>query len=152
MESFSGELIPVIEKAEGNLSPLLASLPLFHKEILSQDECAQPESSSASVDRISKLLKTFQKLQEFHNQVHVSHETFSPNALRPKEFEVLYLGLSRAFYISPDDQEAGFGELIQHKWRWTEQNSGAPLIRKAINIQKNLLTAEYVSLPLSIKE
>ena len=152
MESFSSEIIPVIEKAEESLKPLLFSLPGFLKKNIFHETLSLPQSSSASVDRVSKLLKTYQKLQEFHNQVHLSHETLLLNASMPKEYEVLYLGLSRAFFISPDNLEAGFGELIQQKWIWTPQNPMSSVIRKAIHIQKNLSTAEYVSLPLSIKE
>lgn len=152
MESFSSALAPVIEKAEESLKTLLLSLPLFLKENLSHEELSLSQNSSASVDRVSGLLKTYQKLQEFHNQVHLSHETLLLNTSTPKEYEVLYLGISRAFFISPDDHEAGFGELIQHKWIWTAQNSLSHQIRKAIAIQKNFSTAEYVSLPLSIKE
>lgn len=152
-ESFFIPLIPALENAEANLKDLRLLLPPPLEEKLSHKvNFSSPQGASVSVERISELLKSYQKLQEFHNQVHVFHETLSLKDTKPKEYEVLYLGISRAFYLSSDDQESGFGELIQQKWVWTEQNSLSSSIRKAINIHKNLSTAEYVSLPLSIKE
>ena len=97
-------------------------------------------------------MTTCHKLHELHNQIHLGHEILSTEGSTPREFEVLYLGLSRAFYISADGQAAGYGEWIQKKWIWTEDPSLSPLIRKTLQIQKNLSTAEYVSLPLTLKE
>ena len=152
LETFSQDLIPVIEKAEKEIPLLVSPLPSFLKAQLSQEEGCESLSSSDPFERISKLLKLYQRIQDFLNQIHVTHETLLLGDFAPADYEVLYLGASRAFFISRDDQRAGWGELSSQKWIWTEQDSLSAVIRKAISIHRNLSTAEYVSLPLSIKE
>ncbi len=72
----------------------------------------------------------------------------SPDGGR-RQFDVLYLGLSQAYAVSPDNRLAGHGFRHNGNWNWSWNPEWANPIRQAIRIHQNDLPPRWVRLPVA---
>ena len=64
----------------------------------------------------------------------------------PRELDVLYLGLSRAWFVDAAGTFSGYGRPTPGGWVWTEDSGIASRVRKAIEMADNRVPPEFLSL------
>lgn len=107
-------------------------------------------------ERAQTLVGILTAIQEFDNNVTVATEIRETTSGEEVEVKVLFLGLSRGFYVDSAMTTAGIGRPIESVttggWNWVEQIDLADEINRAINIYENRESPTLVSLPMHIKE
>ena len=78
-----------------------------------------------------------------------SNPESSPYGGARREVDILYLGMSQAWYVDAEAKYAGYGVPGETGWVWTEDNSIATSARSAIDIQARRATPAFVKLPLA---
>ncbi len=66
-----------------------------------------------------------------------------------RHFDVLYLGLSQGYAVSPDQQLAGHGVRTAAGWVWLWDPDWADAVRRAIRIQRGELEPRRIWLPVA---
>lgn len=66
-----------------------------------------------------------------------------------RSVDVLYLGLSKAWFVDASGRYAGSGTPSTEGWQWTENNRIAGAVREAIEVQARRSPPVLVTLPLS---
>lgn len=98
-------------------------------------------------ERLQNIVGLLDQMEVFNNGIHVLNEVRNING-NNISLSVLYLGLSRAFYVNTDQGVAGYGTVDAEKgWTWTEDNSLVDQIDRAIRVYKSEIPAEFVLLP-----
>ena len=111
---------------------------------------APDKSTTAGVaERMQVIVGLLSQADKFNGQLSVAPEIRTRETGDKIQVSVLYLGLAQAWFVSPDGTYAGHGKPGTDGWIWTEDNTIAPLVEKAIAVSENSTVAEYVSLPLS---
>ena len=64
---------------------------------------------------------------------------------------VLYVGLSRAYFVDKTGAFCGVGTSSSSGWEWTIQPELGVAIQKVIGVYENSEPATFVSLPVTVK-
>ena len=106
-------------------------------------------------ERAQTLINILSAVQEFDSSITVAREIRTLTSGEQVEVKVLFLGLSRGFYVDSEGTTAGIGRqsggVSEGGWNWVEQPNLASGILKAINIYENRESPALVSLPLQIR-
>jgi len=125
-------------------APLLETFPV--------SPGALAESGGEGVPRIKgvqTLLAFLSGLEAAQNRFHAVRETVEIDGSR-RQVDVLYLGMARAWGVSPDDTWAGTGTPGPDGWTWSSGGVEPEAARAALNVYRHQITAELVPLPLSV--
>ena len=68
---------------------------------------------------------------------------------KKREVEILYLGLTQAWFVDPSGNYAGYGLPTAEGWGWIDDTSLAPSVRQAISILSREEAPAFVSLPIA---
>lgn len=131
-------LFPIIPESLGQ------SLPLDAAELT-----AEKSGENARVRRSQELLAVLSGLEAMQNRFHVERERIETGGQR-RQVDVLYLGLARAWAVSPDGTWAGIGRPGETGWEWTAGGVDPLQVQKALQVHNRQITAELVPLPLHI--
>ena len=105
-------------------------------------------------ERAQTLISILSAVQKFDNSFTVANEIRTLSSGKEIEVKVLFLGLSRAFYVDSEGVVAGIGRQNNSRsdggWNWVEQPELAGEVLKAINIYENRESPALISLPLQI--
>lgn len=155
LKAASAEFKQEIEAYEVRLKALLPGLPapLAERiEPVAKNIPEDPENTEQSLSsRFVTILGILNEVDKFNREIHVEVELRDLGNGASAEVSVLYLGISRAYYVSNDGLAAGTGVPSPEGWSWTPDNSIAEAVTQAIAIQRNEEPAAYVQLPLSIQ-
>lgn len=155
LKAASAEFKQEIEAYEVRLKALLPGLPapLAERiEPVAKNIPEDPENTEQSLSsRFVTILGILNEVDKFNREIHVEVELRDLGNGASAEVSVLYLGISRAYYVSNDGLAAGTGVPSPEGWSWTPDNSIADAVGQAIAIQRNEEPAAYVQLPLSIQ-
>ena len=153
LKSASELVTEQLPSLEAGLRRLIKSLPPSLKDTLDSliKRLPEPdkESSSGVAERMQVIAGLLSQMDKFNGQLTVAQEIRKSLAGENIQVRVLYLGLSQAWFVSPDNTFAGHGKPSPDGWVWTEDPSLAPVIQKAIAINENSAVASYVNLPAS---
>lgn len=112
--------------------------------VLARLETADSEASLQ--DRYRDLLTVLGEAGQFDRTLTIDSEIRAIDG-EQVEVQVLYLGLARAWYVDRAGRHAGTGIPTAEGWRWTENPSVAPSVRRAIAIRRKEAAPAIVSLP-----
>lgn len=144
-----------IEAYEVRLKALLPGLPAplsARIEPVAKNIPEDPENTEQSLSaRFVTILGILNEVDKFNREIHVEVELRDLGNGASAEVTVLYLGISRAYYVTNDGLAAGMGVPSPEGWTWTPDNSIAEAVTQAIAIQRNEEPAAYVQLPTSIQ-
>ena len=102
--------------------------------------------------RLQRIVALYTEIEKLQHDIHVVKEVLAmPDGSR-KEVDVCYLGLARAFAVSPDNAWAGVGVPSSRGWHWETRTAIADRVRLAISIFSREKIAALVELPLAIHE
>ena len=139
-----------LAKMEDSLKSLIPEFPPALREKIEETiiRLEAPASDAALQDRMRDVLLALQACLEFQTSVTVAFDVREMDGEK-REIEILYLGLSRAWYVDVSGKHAGHGVPSRSGWVWTEDNSIAAEVRSAIEIQSREVAPAFVELPLA---
>jgi len=98
-------------------------------------------------DRTRDVLMVSQAWLNFHRSITVDSEIWEGNGEK-REVEILYLGMSRAFFVDQSGRLSGFGVPGKDGWKWTDDPSLAARVRLAIDILARRESPKFIELPI----
>ncbi|HAV64243.1 MAG TPA: hypothetical protein DCY13_17985 [Verrucomicrobiales bacterium] len=146
------EKLPEFETAMRSLNRALPAALRSTIESLFQRLPREGATTPAgTAERLQVVVGILGQVDKFNGQLNVAPELRTNAAGEKISVSVLYLGLAQAWFVSQDGRFAGHGMPGPQGWMWTQDDSIAPLVSRAIAIQENTAVADYVDLPLSLE-
>ncbi len=112
---------------------------------------ASAQEKDAS-ERLRNIIRLYSEWERLNAEVHLVKELLTTEDGIEKEFDVLYMGLSRAFCVSADNRAAGIGAPGMDKWTWSWDPGIAGKVRQAVQYYSHKKVAEFVDLPVQVLE
>jgi len=112
---------------------------------------ATPEEAEKQplTKRAQTVAALYAQIETLQNQFHATHETLEVDGTR-RQVDVLYIGMARAFAVSPANDWAAVGVPTDAAWTWTPSTQEAPTVRRAIDVLNRQETAQLVALPMQV--
>ena len=133
--------------AEAQLRPLVRRFPppLMTKvdEVVARLEAADPEATLQN--RFRDVLLILQEVTSFDRSITVDAELMDLDG-KQVSVDVLYLGLSRAWFVDQEGGRAGTGLPGDEGWVWTTDNAMASEVGRAIAIYRKESPPAYTNL------
>jgi len=150
LKAWRAKLEADLSALEAGLRPLLSRFPAPLREKIQESliRLESPEADQPLQNRARDLLLVLQACLEFQNTLTLHNEVREIGGER-REVEVLYLGMTQAWYVDAAGRHSGHGVPGEQGWIWTEDATIASRVRSAIEIQARRTTPAFVELPLS---
>ncbi len=152
-------LVDAIGELERQTLSLTRRLPLKLQEkvqLLTQRIPTKEEDITAMQgklrERYMNVLGILNEINKFHREISEERPTVTLSTGSDAEVSALYLGISVAYYVSDDHQHAGVGYPTREGWTWKADDSIAPQVDQALAIYRNEKVAEFIPLPVDVKE
>ncbi len=148
------KLRSVLGRAEDDLRRWRKRIPSGMRLSLSAGFDALPETQKDAdklllTKRSQNVAALYAQIEALQNQIHSQHETLDVNGMR-RQVDILYIGLARAFAVSPGNGWAAVGIPTDDGWAWTTRSEEAMGIRHAIEVLNRQETAQLAVLPLQV--
>jgi hypothetical protein len=146
------QVLATIEKRVTNLFPRLPS-PLKNDLSVYIGRLDQPTGSAIrSLDtRCRNLVYLLDRIHEFDQKFTLHWETRQHPDGSEVLVQVLYLGLSRAYFVDARGEIAGTGSPSDKGWTWQFEPKWAKPVQEAIAIHDRRAAPSIVRLPASIE-
>lgn len=109
------------------------------------------EAAKRSVtQRAQAVIAVSTQIENLLHGFHATRETLEVANGTRRQVEVLYVGLARAFAVSPGNDWAAVGVPTEEGWLWRPQVERAADIRAALDVFQRRQTAQLVSLPMQV--
>ena len=155
LEEAAASISKSMTEVEGRLKKLFPALPDPLKTDLGTyvSRLDQPAGSAIrSLDsRCRNIIYLFDRIHEFDQRFSLHWETRQHPDGSEVLVQVLYLGLSRAYFVDARAEIAGAGSPSESGWNWHFDATWADPIQKAIAIHERRIAPDYVRLPASIE-
>ncbi len=138
ISALEAALIPQVD-----LLPPPVSDKVFESITRLKDQSDQSDLQS----RFRDVLAILNEAIEFNHQLHFSPEIRNIEG-KDIEVDVLYLGLTQAWYVDRTGQKAGMGRATKEGWTWFPDPSIAKQVRQAVDIHTKKEAPAFVRLPL----
>src|SRR5690625_560566 len=148
IEEFLGEIEIGLRRFEPRLpDPLRTQLSVPFQR-LPRDPS---ESRLSHGERMQTVITLLTGIREFDGKITISEETRQlPGRIDRGRFRTLWLGLSQAYFLAPDD--AGFGIPGSNGWEWHSRPELAGAIGEAIAIaEQSAMEPRLIDLPIKIQ-
>ncbi len=131
---------------------LLPLIPLFPAPLRAKVEEAVLRIESLDSERTLQhrtrdVLLVMQAYLNFQSTVTLDAD-IRPIAGEDREVEILYLGLTQAWFVDQTGKHSGFGMPTASGWQWIDDPRIAVQVRQAIDVQSRRATPAFVTLPL----
>lgn len=100
--------------------------------------------------RAQIVVSLYTGIESLLHGIHPVKEVLPAEAGRPREMDVLYVGLARGFAVTSDNRWAAVGTPRADGWTWQAAPDLAADIRRAIRVRVREQPAALVRLPLAI--
>jgi len=100
--------------------------------------------------RLQLVIALYTEIENLQHGYHSGKEILVTGTDQRAEVDVLYVGLSRAYALSPDGDWAAVGVPGRDGWSWTTTPRIAPAVRKALRVLRREEVAGLVALPVSL--
>jgi hypothetical protein len=149
------EVLPVLDRAEAELRGWSVRVPAvlaggaerLFRELPATPSAARAQSTGERLQRVIALLSQLETLSQ---NWHAVQESVPSGDGTRRLVQVLYIGLARAYAVSPDGTWAAIGTPGLEGWIWEPRPSAAPAIREALAIHARQQVAAFVELPLQV--
>jgi hypothetical protein len=101
--------------------------------------------------RAQTVAALYTQIETLQNRFHATREMLVAGGTR-RQVDVLYVGLARAFAVSPANDWAAVGVPSDTAWTWTPAIQDAAAVRRAIDVLNRQETAQLVPLPMQVAE
>ncbi len=99
--------------------------------------------------RAQIVIACYTQIETIQNGIHAVSETLALEGVS-RHVDVLYVGLARAFAVSPANDWAAVGTPTDTGWVWSPSAEDAGAVRRAIDVLNRRTTAQLVALPLHV--
>ena len=155
LDQVANSVSEVLANIEKKLTTLFPRLPSPLKNVLSTyfGRLNQPTGSPIrSIDtRCRNLVYLLDRIHEFDQQFTLHWETRQHPDGSEVLVQVLYLGLSRAYFVDARGEIAGTGSPSDIGWSWQFDSKWAKPVQDAIAIHDRRAAPSIVRLPASIE-
>lgn len=103
-------------------------------------------------ERAQTVLNVLSEIAKFDRKLTLTMATRINAKNEEIEVRVLYLGLSRAFYVDRGASVGGYGVPSESGWRWQQDNELSEAIATSIDIYESRLSPEFVLLPMKVEK
>jgi hypothetical protein len=150
LKAWRRELSGRITKLEDKLRP---HIPFFPPPLRAKIQEAVIRFEEDQADRplqhrARDVLLIMQAYQDFQKVITMDADIRLIDG-KKREIEILYLGLTQAWFVDPSDRYAGYGLPTPEGWDWIEETSLAPSVRQAISILSREEAPAFISLPIA---
>jgi hypothetical protein len=109
--------------------------------------------SRQAADRMAILIGILNEVDKFNADFNFDSVEKKLPSGETRLVDVIYLGLTVAYYADSEGQIGGIGKPARDGWVWTEQNDLAPAIRASIQYYNgDIKPAMLVELPVEIQK
>jgi hypothetical protein len=149
-------LTETVGALERKTQELLSSLPDPLRERLAPLSRRIPTEASTTTalslsERFQNVIGILNEVNKFSAEISLISEIRPLSEGKTAEVQTLYVGLTQAYYVTPDGMAAGVGRPSPEGWVWTAANELASEISLAIDILQNEQVPAYVPLPVQIQ-
>ena len=106
------------------------------------------EADRSLQQRTRDVLLVSQAYLDFQNVFTVDSELREIDG-ETRSIDVIYLGMSKAWFVDASGRYSGFGAPAKDGWNWTTDNQIAATVRDAIEVQERRNPPALVTLPLT---
>ncbi len=150
------ELAIVVGQHEGRIRDFEALIPEGLRAELGRGFGALPEHDAAAermgvLRRLQTVLALYTQIESLQHNMHFVRELIAYGE-QQREVDVLYIGLSRGFAVSPKGDWAAIGIPTDGGWQWQEATDEASSIRLAIQVMQREADVQLVPLLLGVAE
>ncbi|MDO3388608.1 DUF3450 family protein [Gilvimarinus sp. SDUM040013] len=155
------ELMTSVEQYTFKVNGLSERLPPPLLETIDGKLEVMNDTSASVTDRLSALIDNVKNINNFSESY---HKTEGPILIGPDSslhVTQIYMGISFAWYLSPDSSEYGVGMPTADGWQWisadnTKQDLGFSISTKEIQTLSDALNgpdgSQFVSIPIAIRK
>ena len=155
LKQASDLLLATVKQLEGMTQRLLASTPApvsKRVEVLSQQIPDDPDNTTLPLaSRFQNVIGILNEVNKFNSEITVTSEMRDLPDRGENEVTVMYLGVSKAFYVGGNSKFGGVGTPSEQGWVWQAMDEVAGRIALVIDIYNNKQVAQFVELPIDIK-
>lgn len=153
LKAWRKEMTQKTEALEKSLRPLLNRMPPPLREKVSESvtRLQTPEADTPLQTRTRDVLLILQAVLEFQNAITIDGDVREIDSER-REIDILYFGLSRAWFCDRSGSYGGIGKVTDKGWEWVDDNRVAAEVRKTIDVHRRDLPPELVELPFPAAE
>lgn len=143
-----------IAAAEARLRALQPRLPPLLAETLDADFAHLPPPDQAVTqadagERLRHVLTLTTEIEQFDANIHAGRLLLSPPGdERPREMDIVQIGLAAAFVVASDGSLAAAGRPGANAWEWDWRPELAPAVRTLLEVYHKRRPAEFIALPL----
>jgi hypothetical protein len=151
-------LDPVLLDVESGVRELLTRMPPFvlsdpqiekFAEMIPED----PKETKLSLsERFQSVVVVLNRLTKLNQEIRETSEVRELPDGSTMAVDVLYLGITYAYYVDANATVAGVGMATPEGWVWKHDNSIAKQVRLAVKIYDNEEEAVFVQLPVNVQE
>ena len=145
-----------LEKTEEFLLEIKEQLPEFMRDKMRKQFNQlssyknDPEELVHLGDRLNLVISAIKSINKADNSLHCKSTIVENSKGDELEVTALYLGLSKAFAVSPDGSFCAIGTPQKTGWKWARKSALADKVQKSIAIFKQEKEAAFVDLPLNV--
>ena len=157
MEAALDKTRRAIAQAEDELRVWQRRIPGALARVAGIDFRTLPASQEAAdrtplTKRTQVVVALFSQIETLQNSVHTTRELLSPaqDSGARRQYDVLYIGLARAFAVSPDNTLAAVGTPENDAWTWETRNTHAAAFRQAHDTATRKTPARLLTLPMRV--
>ena len=103
-------------------------------------------------ERAQTVLNILSQIAKFDRKLTLTTATRTNSQNEEIEVRVLYLGLSRAFYVNRGATVGGYGVPSESGWRWQQDNDLSETIARSMDVYEAKLSPEFVMLPMKVEK
>lgn len=101
--------------------------------------------------RAQRLVAFLSAVEAMQNQIHAVSQTLNVQEAR-RQVDVVYIGLARAFAVSPGDDWAAVGVPGSKGWSWSPDAADPARVRALVEMARQNKTAALATLPMKVEE
>lgn len=147
------EAAAVVTRIEGDLRGIVAIFPPSLRERMTP-LLRRLEAANAAIplsQRLQTALGLLGEASRFAGSVTLAREVHSVEDGRHVEVNVLYIGFGKAYFTNETGAYAGYGLPGAGGWEWESVPELSPMIARAIAIHENRRPAEFIDLPVRLR-
>lgn len=146
------ERLPALEKRVVQLAERFPD-PLKQKisPALKRIQSTSPSSSGLN-SRLQALVAIVGEADQFHSSVQTHDQMIELNGNEEFQVQVIYIGLTQAFFVNDKGDLAGYGKSATSGWTWVAQNKLGSRIQELIRIHQGELAPDWKNMPIEFNQ